>query len=223
VFFLPATRLEFAALIPKGDHVTMCLLGHEIDNQLVEEFLALDEVRECFPPDWRGASPSCHCSPRINVGCAEQPFTDRIVLIGDSAVTRLYKDGIGAAYRTAKASALTAALHGVSAADFGRYYWPACRRLELDNEFGAVVFGIVGLLRKLRFGRRSVVTLVRKEQERDAHHRVMSSLLWDTFTGSASYRSIVRRGLGPGFLARLARESAHGLVFAEGPRRAYTR
>lgn len=67
---------------------------------------------------------------------AVQPSADRIVFIGDSGVTRLYEDGIGAAYRTAKAAATTAALQGISAEDFKQFYGPACRSIESDNNIG---------------------------------------------------------------------------------------
>ncbi len=212
VFLLNVPRVDFAALIPKGECATLCLLGHDIDKELVDHFLGLPEVRSCFPPGWALTAPACHCSPRINVGAAVQPFTDRLVLIGDSAATRLYKDGIGAAYRTAKASALTAVFEGISAQDFRRHYWPVCRRLELDNRYGRAVFAIVNLLRRLRFCRRGVLRMVREEQLEGVADDRMSMLLWDTFTGSGSYRSIFLRGLRPAFLLRLIRDSAGALV-----------
>jgi flavin-dependent dehydrogenase len=212
VFLLNVPRLEFAALIPKGEYVTVCLLGHEIDKGLVEHFLNSPEVRSCFPPGWNLTTPTCQCSPRINVGSAAHPFTDRVVLIGDSAVTRLYKDGIGAAYRTAKACALTAIFEGVSAADFRKRYWPVCRGLEFDNHFGTAVFTVVNLIRALRCSRRGLIEVVRDEQSDRTMHQDMSMLLWDTFTGSGAYKSIFLRGLRPGFLFRLMRESARALM-----------
>lgn len=45
---------------------------------------------------------------------SKHPFGDRLVFIGDCGISRLYKDGIGAAYKTAKAAATTAVLHGIS-------------------------------------------------------------------------------------------------------------
>jgi len=104
VFLLDMPRLEFAALIPKGDYVTACLLGDSIDMRLVESCLNTPEVRSCFPPEWDPASaPACQCWPQINVEGAVEPFADRLVFIGDCGVARLYKDGIGSAYRTAEA------------------------------------------------------------------------------------------------------------------------
>src|SRR3970040_343946 len=122
VFLLNMPRLEFAAVIPKGDYVTVCLLGDEIDPPLVKSFLESPHVKQCFPPDLPLDSPPCHCSPHISVRGAVQPFADRLVFIGDCGVTRLYKDGIGAAYRTAKAAATTAIFPGISAGDFWRPY-----------------------------------------------------------------------------------------------------
>ena len=41
VFLFDLPRLEFAALIPKGDYVSICLLGEDIDDELVQSFLIL--------------------------------------------------------------------------------------------------------------------------------------------------------------------------------------
>ena len=112
VFLLDIPRLEFAALIPKGEFVTMCLLGQDVDQELVNTFLRAPEVTRCFPVD---STPCvCTCAPLINVRGPRRPYADRLVLVGDSGVTRLYKDGIGAALRTAKAAAETAVLQGIS-------------------------------------------------------------------------------------------------------------
>ncbi|MBC8017811.1 MAG: hypothetical protein H7X83_04720, partial [Verrucomicrobia bacterium] len=46
VFLLNLSRLEFAAIIPKGDYVTVCLLGKDIDASLVESFFNSPEVRQ---------------------------------------------------------------------------------------------------------------------------------------------------------------------------------
>jgi len=208
IFLLNLPRLEFSALIPKGDYVTLCLLGEDIDGPLVQSFLDAPQVKRCLPPDWERPDDFCHCSPRINVRSAVEPFADRIVFIGDSGVTRLYKDGIGAAYRTAKAAALTAVFHGISAEDFRRRYWPTCKGLHSDNRIGGLVFLVTRLIQKLGLARRGVVRMVRAEQRKSGHQRRMSMVLWDMFTGSAPYRDIFLRTLRPVFLLRLVWNSA---------------
>jgi flavin-dependent dehydrogenase len=199
VFLLNIPRLEFAALIPKGDYVTVCLLGDDIDTALIDQFLGTPEVKQCFPPTWQPEQVSCKCSPRINVQGALHPFGDRVVFIGDSGVTRLYKDGIGAAYRTAKAAAETAVLHGVSVGDFDRHYAPVCQHIEIDNRIGKGVFAVARAAQKYRFARNAIVRMVAAEQGKPAKARRMSMILWDMFTGSASYREIVKHAAHPRF------------------------
>lgn len=218
VFLQRAACLDFAALIPKGEHATLCILGKDIDQEIVSRFLDCPEARSCFPPG-AVATPACHCAPRINVGGARNPFADRIVLIGDAAATRLYKDGIGAAYRTGKASALTAVFQGISYRDFRAHYWPVCRRLEDDNRFGRLVFSIVGIIRRTRILREAVMEMVRREQLHTGSSKTMSSLLWDTFTGSATYKDIFRRGLNGTVVPRLTLESAR-LISSRRPQNA---
>jgi flavin-dependent dehydrogenase len=198
VFLLNLPRLEFAALIPKQEHVTMCLLGDNVDSALVEAFMESPEVRACLPP---GVARSvCHCSPLINVRCEAEPFADRVVWIGDAGVTRLYKDGIGAAFRTSKAAAETAVLFGVSAEDFRRHYQPICRRIDADNRIGRAIFAGTSLLKRMRFARRAILNMAADEQRRQGA-RPMSSALWNLFTGSAPYQSILLGALRPGFIA----------------------
>ncbi len=212
VFLLDMPRLEFAAIIPKGDYVSLCMLGEDIDKELVQSFLEAPEVRGCFPPDMPVESFSCQCSPRINVRGAVKPFADRVVFIGDIGVTRLYKDGIGAAYRTAKAAATTAVFQGISAADFERHYWPSCQVIETDNTIGKAVFLVTRLIQKLRISRRAVLRMTIAEQHNKNSRQQMSTVLWDMFTGSAPYREIFLRTLHPSFLLRLFGNLAASII-----------
>lgn len=201
VFLLDIPRLDFAALIPKGAFSTLCLLGRDVDEELVESFLAAPAVKSCFPGS-AIPKPTCHCFPRLNVRSAVRPFADRMVWVGDSGATRLYKDGIGAAYRTAKAAATTAVLEGISAADFEKHFWPECRTLILDNEIAKLIFGFTALIQKLRFVQRGVLRMTARERQAAARSRHMSNVLWDVFTGSAPYREVLFRTFHPPFPLR---------------------
>lgn len=211
VFLLNQPNLEFGALIPKGDYVTLVLLGKNIDRQMVTNFLNAPEVRQCFPPEWNIPADFCRCFPSINVKGAPQPFADRVVFVGDSGENRLYKDGIGGAYRTAKAAANTAVFEGVSAADFRRRFQPVCRSLSVDNAIGKLIFTVTRLIQTMRCTRRGIARMVAREQQRGGAQR-MSGVLWDTFTGSAPYRDIFVRTLHPFFLLSLAYETARGFL-----------
>lgn len=204
VFLLDLPRLEFAALIPKGEIVTLVLLGSHIDQELVASFLDTPEVKATLPPGVGLDAKVCSCAPFINVRGATPPFGDRLVALGDSGVTRLYKDGIGAAYRTAKAAAVTSIFHGVSARDFERHFQPTCRAISHDNAIGKLIFAFNETLQRTAFSRRAILRMTSREQSRDGSARHMSQVLWDLFTGSAPYREILMHTLHPGFLANLA-------------------
>lgn len=212
VFLLNIPRLEFAALIPKGDYVTLCLLGEDIDKPMLEAFLKSREVRQCLPPNYQPPPDFCHCGPRISVNGAVQPFADRIVFVGDCGVTRLYKDGIGAAYRTSKAAAKAAVFGGLRREDFQRHYWPACQTLHSDNRVGKLIFEVTRQIQKREFARRGVWRMVSREQVKGNAARRMSTVLWDTFTGSAPYREVFLRTLNPLFMLRFSWELLVGLL-----------
>jgi len=215
VFLLNLPRLEFAALIPKGDYVTLCLLGEDIDAALVESFLDHPKVRRCLPPGWKNPEDKCHCSPRINIEGATHPFADRVVFIGDCGVTRLYKDGIGAAYRVARAAARTAIFEGISATDFQKHFWPVCQAISADNRIGKILFLVSRLIQRMRATRRGVLSLITREQQQVGRPQRMSMILWDIFTGSAPYRNILLRTFHPAFIAGFLWNSVVGLLPAK--------
>jgi flavin-dependent dehydrogenase len=212
VFLLNLPRLDFAAIIPKGDYASVCLLGEAIDNDLVESFLKLPQVTSCMPAGWTADPRSCQCSPKISLRGAVRPFADRLVFVGDCGVTRLYKDGIGAAYRTAKACARTVIFEGISEEDFRRSYWPVCRSIERDNMIGRITFFITRLIQDRAFARRALLKVTAMEQQGSTHGKDMSRILWDMFSGSAPYREIFLGALRPRFLARFSLELAASMM-----------
>ncbi len=209
VFLLDIPRLKFAAIIPKGEYATVCLLGRDIGQEMVDAFFRHPEVLACFPAGWTPAGVRCRCFPSIILGEALGAVGDRFVMIGDCYVSRLYKDGIGNAYRTAKAAAQTAFLEGISKRDFDRYYRPICDAVARDNRYGRIVFAITSLIKKMPFLRHGVVRMTHAEQAGLGTLR-MRTVLWDTFTGNATFGNIFRRAIHPFFLARLLSETVKG-------------
>lgn len=201
VFLLDIPRFEFAAIIPKGPFATVVMVGEELDEELVHRFLSDPVVRRTLPTN---AVPCvCTCRPLINLGARKRPYGDRIVLIGDSGVTRLYKDGIGAAFRTGKAAATTAVFNGLSKQDFEKHFWPTCRNITNDNAVGRVMFATNTIMKNSRFTRRAILRMAQKEQATSGARPHMSSLLWNMFTGSAPYTEMFKGTLHPGFIGNL--------------------
>jgi hypothetical protein len=96
------------------------------------------------------------------------------------------------------------ALHGISEEAFAHHYWPACRAIDRDNMIGRLIFAASRLIQKLRFSRRAVCRMTFLEQTTPNSRRLMSSVLWDLFTGSAPYREVLARTLHPAFIVGLA-------------------
>lgn len=211
VFLLNIPRLEFAALIPKGQYVTLCMLGENIDAELVRRFMDHPAVRSCLPAGWTPPASGCHCSPKMFFGDPVNPFGDRVVMIGDCGVSRLFKDGIGAAFKTSKAAARTAVFHGISREAFHRHYRPTCDALSWDNRLGRAIFAGVEIIKRLEFPSEALLRVTEGEQLARNGRKPLSMILWDTFTGSSTYRDVLYRGLRPSLVGRVC---AHSLVAA---------
>jgi flavin-dependent dehydrogenase len=204
-FLLDIPGLDYGAMIPKGDYVTVCLLSSQGDlhPKAMDTFLNHPAVKSILPPGFPLEHFTCSCGPRISVMGSKQPFGDRLVFIGDCGVSRLYKDGLGAAYRSAKAAARTAIFAGISANDFRRYYLPFCRKMENDNRIGRFLFRIIGQINKMRFVRGAVLHMVSREQEGKASvESGLSMVIWDMLTGGAPYKEVLLRTLNPVFVIR---------------------
>jgi flavin-dependent dehydrogenase len=199
VFLTNLPRVDFAAIIPKGEFATAAMLGEDIDQEIIDAFFNCKPVRSRFHAEWEPAPGVCHCSPKINMKEVPVPYTDRVVLVGDCGASRLYKDGIGAAYRTAKAAALTAVFEGVSKEAFKKYFMPAYRRITFDNRIGFLLFAVIHFIHKVTPLTRGTMRMVIQEQSLPGHKRRMSILMWNLFTGSAPYREVLIRSFDPRF------------------------
>lgn len=208
VFLLDLPQITFGALIPKENYVTLVLLGTDIGKEVVQRFITSDRVSACFPSDFPvERTAACQCYPYVNIKQGQHPYADRVVLIGDSASSKLYKNGIGAAFITGKAAASTAVLEGIGEEHFKKYYAPVCRDLDQDNQVGKLIFLVTRLIQKSPVLKKGLLDLVGREQSNPGSAFRMSSALWDTFTGSAGYRNILRRFLHPKLLMGLTRST----------------
>jgi flavin-dependent dehydrogenase len=203
LFLLPVKNIKFAALIPKSSYVALCMLGKKIDRRRMMEFLYHPRVSRLFP-EGQLDNLSCMCLPIMNVHAPAKSFADRVVMIGDAGSTRLYKDGIGAAYFMAKSAAKTAVMRGVGEKDFTDHYLPDYKGLITDNRFGSFLFWFTDLFREYGFLTSAMLRVVRLESE-DARsdQRILSSILWDMFTGNERYRDVFFRALSPKLVMKM--------------------
>jgi flavin-dependent dehydrogenase len=194
LFLLPIKNIKFGAMIPKGTYVTLCLLGKDMNAHTVTDFLDNPVVRKALP-ETASYELSCRCLPKMNIKAPKIAYTDRVVMCGDAGSTRLFKDGIGAAYIMGKAAAKTAVFQGVSKQHFRTYYRPVYRSIITDNWFGRYLYTITDFYRMHGVMTRGMVTVVKDEQLDPDNPKRLSSILWDMFTGNELYKNIFRTAI----------------------------
>ena len=194
LFLLPLKDMKFAAIIPKGTYVTVCILGKNIDHNTINTFIDHPVVQSVLPG--KGAYEiACRCLPKMNIRAPEVAFADRVVLCGDAGSTRLFKDGLGAAYIMGKAAAKTAIFHGISKNHFRDHYQPVYKSIMVDNQYGKFLFAVTDLHKRYKTLTNGMLRVVRKEQADPHYPKRLSSMLWDMFTGNERYRNIFFRSL----------------------------
>lgn len=211
LFLLPDAGIKFAAMIPKGPYVSLCILGKDLTAAKVDDFISKPVVKAVLPKDVP-YQVECRCLPKMNVGAPKIPFTDRIVMCGDAGSTRLFKDGLGAAYLMGKAAAKTVVFRGVGAEDFRADYYPVYKEIVIDNMFGRYLYMITDIYRKNRILTKALIETVRKEQAGKSASRPLSSMLWDMFTGNERYKRILPKAMSPKMHINLWGQTAKALV-----------
>jgi flavin-dependent dehydrogenase len=190
-YFQRPRGLTFGALTPKGRYLNISLLGKRLATDAVSDFLDAQGLT-----DWLESSSLCGCTPRVAVGAARSYYGDRWVAVGDAAVTRLYKDGIGSAFTTAQAAMQTAVHHGISRQAFRRGYAPVCRRVAADNLYGRLLYGLWSLTLRSPPLLHAWKGALQAEAGAPAAGQVHTRVLWGMLTGDEPYRRLLSLLLG---------------------------
>ncbi len=204
VFALGIKPFRFASMVPKGNYVTVSLVGSRdlTSNDLID-FINHPVVRKNLPHDWEMPEKFCMCLPKIVLSHAMNPFTDRFVIIGDASISRIFKNGLESAYITSQLAVRAAFENGISSEDFARHYYkPARKLLAMDNKLGAVILAISDFITRQNWLVKARLSYVKdKRGSWIANH--LNTLLWNMVTGDAPYKKILIQALNPIFQMKL--------------------
>ena len=190
--FLPRLRaIEFGALIPKGNHITIIIAGRRVSVADMQAFLDLPFVRRLLPQDraveqyFKGAFPT---------GPARGPYGNRYVTIGDAAgLVRPFKGkGITSAVLTGIRAGRTIVDVGISEEAFRQYY-ASCADITGDLWYGRAIRHLARLTSK-----RLSLDPILHQARRDPRLR---HALYLCVSAQDTYRNIVHASLRPGLLA----------------------
>ena len=201
--FLPATpKIEFGAVTPKGNHLTINIAGENADANLMDSFLSFPEVRSLLPYlgefTRNSRSDLSFFKGRFPSGLAHNYMGDRYVMVGDSAgLVRAFKGkGVTSAIQTGIRAAQVILKEGISRGAF-RAYHAANQDILEDLPYGRFM-RVVTILAS-RYGLMDFA-LVAAESDPG-----LRESLFNAVSGHSAYKPILRSSLSSATLLALAR------------------
>ena len=204
VFSLGLKFIKFAAFIPKGEFLTICLVGKkDMDKAQLNTFMNQPKIQKMIPEGWDDSKKRCICFPSIPINHAIHPYTNRLVIIGDAGISRTYKNGIDSAFTTAQLAAKTAFERGVSEKDFEEgYFKPAKRLLGRDNLYGNLILMANDVISRQKHVVSSHIKYMSEYPDTWEAKR-MNEVLWNAVTGNDTYKNIILKSVNPRLLLSL--------------------
>lgn len=187
--FIPRQgQIRYASLIPKGQFTTLTIIGRkDVQPNILEEFFNLEEIKKRLP----FVKPTCFCFPRIVTGSCRWPRIPHFLIVGDAAFCRYYKNGLESAFISAKLAA-EAIFSSPKIGNPSKIYYHQARKLIIaDNFYGRLLFRLNHFIISLKPIFRLHLYLAQKEKSFPAS-RLLTTILWDFFTGERPYRQIFK-------------------------------
>jgi flavin-dependent dehydrogenase len=190
--FLPITpRIEFGAITPKGNHLTINIAGNAVDADLMDDFLAFPEVQRalpCFENAGRfDANDLQYFKGHFPRGLARNFAGDRFVMVGDAAgLVRAFKGkGVTTAIQTGTRAAQVILQDGISARAF-QSYRAANRDIIDDLPYGQAMRHLTIFASRL-----GLMDVILRAAETDSRLR---HALFDAVSAHRPYRDVIRGG-----------------------------
>ncbi|MHB1005126.1 MAG: NAD(P)/FAD-dependent oxidoreductase [Chloroflexota bacterium] len=192
---LPASqpRIEFAALTPKDDYVTVNVAGPQIAEADLEFAIGRFQTLGLLPANLPAWSHQHNAFPS---GPARHFFGDRLVAVGNASglLRPLKGKGINAGLLTGRRAAKTMMHEGISKQAFITYY-EACNDITTDYRYGRILRSLYRLSRSLGY-LDPVVGMAR-------HDPTLYQMFHALVSGEGSYRGVVLGLLRPLLWARM--------------------
>lgn len=185
--FLPSMRgIEFGAVTPKGNHLTMNIAGERVDAGTMHRFLHSRAPQSVLPnlESVKTEGDLVFYKGRFPISQARAFTGDRYVMVGDAAgLVRPFKGkGVNSALLTGARAAQTIMTVGISERAF-REYHRACRDITDDLPYGKAMRALTMAMSKW-----GLLDTVIALAEQDARLR---DALFDAVSAHRTYRTIV--------------------------------
>ena len=192
--------LEFGAITPKDDHLSINIAGRHVTSKVMLEFLRSPPVQRFLPPHQRREDPLSYFKGKFPISPAKNLFGDRYVTIGDAAgLIRPFKGkGINSACLTGVFAARSIMQFGVSKSAFENYI-KDCKELTGDLPFGRMLRWMTLLSARFEF-----MDLFLKIAEKDP---AFMEFLFNCVSGHKPYKQIFKETVSISLGLRILQES----------------
>lgn len=141
--FLPSSlpHLEFGAITPKGNHLTLNIAGRKVDVDMMDKFLRFPAVEKVLPDNLEELLPRLYYfKGKFPTLPARGILGNRYVMVGDAAgLNRPFKGkGINSAVITGMKAAEVIVHRGISGGTFQEYL-KLCSELTDDIRYGKIL------------------------------------------------------------------------------------
>ena len=141
--FLPSSlpHVEFGAITPKGNHLSLNIAGKKVDSDMMDRFLDLPPVKKVLPDNLDDIlSNLYYFKGKFPTLPARGSYGNRYVMVGDAAgLNRPFKGkGVNSAVITGIKAAEIIATHGISKVALHEYM-RSCSVLTDDVPYGKVL------------------------------------------------------------------------------------
>jgi len=199
-FLPPNPHIEFGAITPKANHLTINIAGMAVDVHLMESFLATPGVRANLPdldnPENRHSRDLRFFKGRFPRGLARNISGNRFIMVGDAAgLVRAFKGkGVTSAIQTGIRAAQVILHEGISGLAFEQYRI-ANQDIIRDLPYGQAMRLLTIIAARTRLMEAAVLAA-----ERDPHLR---RALFDSVSAHRAYRDVVREAFTPASMKSL--------------------
>ncbi len=178
--------IDYGIMIPKKRFLTIGIVGKEAKMNILRNFLS-DSLLSSMMPE--NPKICCQCCTRIPITNAKNPFSDRLLIIGDAGYSRYYKNGLESAFSSAQIAARAAFESGISKESFEKYYYPLCKKMFIDeNLYGRMLFKLNHIISSHEILSTAHMDIARKDERKGHQH--LDDIQWNMFTGHESYKDI---------------------------------
>ncbi len=194
--------LDHISLVPKGDYLTVAMVGDRIDRasfpeeiqKIIQEFLSLSHCQTILPHITPHNTPvACSCTPFMVTAPAKGAICDRMAFVGDALGSRLYRDGIYSAFFGAEALAKTIIHSGVDKKSLSDGYEHIINWLNTDSHYAKRVIGCVQTVLKSPFLSRILYqTFATEMKNKSREQRPLGQALLDLGSGGTDYAHVYK-------------------------------